>query len=58
MRKWIEIKQYMKVIRRDYRNDKEILDLIDDLEVIFVDLAKEIEYLKKRCNKNEGRNEK
>ena len=47
MKKWIEVKQYFKVIRKDYRHNEDIQNLIDDLEVVFVDLAKEIDYLRK-----------
>ena len=47
MKKWVEVKQYLKVIRRGYWDDPKIQQLIDDLEPLLVDLAKEIDYLKK-----------
>jgi len=48
VKKWIEVKQYLKVIRRDYKHNEDIQKLIDDLEVVLVDLAKEIDYLKRK----------
>ncbi len=53
--KWVEVKQYLKVIRRSYWDDPKIQQLIDDLEPLLVDLAKEIDYLKKERDAHEVR---
>ena len=55
MEKWVEVKQYLKVIRRSYWDDPKIQQLIDDLEPLLVDLAKEIDYLKKERDAHEVR---
>lgn len=55
MKKWIEVKQYFKVIRKDYRNNEDILKLLDDLENVFVELAKEIDYLNSKLKKIESK---
>lgn len=48
MKKRVEIKQYLRVIKRDYADDETISKLIDDLEIALVELAKEIDYLNDR----------
>jgi len=54
MKKWIEIKQYLKVIKREYADDETISKLIDDLSHALVELAKEIDYLNDRLKEIRG----